>query len=96
MVKRIDSYGRDMMIKIIYDVMKSDWPEEVKKHILLKELLWKADAPRGVRGDNSQIIFSKRAMSLWKNNKTFGKHCGQVRTFRLAVLASSVEACLCD
>jgi hypothetical protein len=72
-VRRLDSYGRDMMIKIIFDVMKSDWPEEFKKHILLKELLWKADAPRGVRGDNSKIVFSKKAMFLWKNNKTLGK-----------------------
>ena len=48
--KRIDSYGRSMMIKIIHDVMKSDWPEEFKKHLLLRELLWKSDSPKGVKG----------------------------------------------
>lgn len=71
--KRIDSYGRDMMIKIIHDVMKSDWPEEFKKHILLKELLWKYDSPKGVKGDNSKVIFSKKAMKLWLKNEKDNK-----------------------
>jgi hypothetical protein len=68
-IKRIDSYGKDVMIKIIYDILKSDWPEEFKKHILLRELLWKTDAPKGVRGDNNGIIFSSAAMRLWKENE---------------------------
>lgn len=71
--RRIDSYGRDMMIKIIHDVMKSDWPEEFKKHILIKELLWKSDSPRGVKGDNSKVIFSEKAMKLWLKNERDGK-----------------------
>jgi hypothetical protein len=70
--KRIESYGRDVMIKIILDVIRSDWPEEFKKHILLKELLWKADAPKGVKGDNSQIVFSSAAKSLWQKNEREG------------------------
>lgn len=70
--KRIESYGRDMMIKIIHDVIKSDWPEEFKKHILLKELLWKSDSPRGVKGDNSKVIFSEKAMKLWLKNEKLG------------------------
>jgi hypothetical protein len=57
------------MTKIICDVLKSDWPNEFKKHILLKELLWKLDAPRGVKGDNSQVKFSAKAMALWKKNE---------------------------
>lgn len=71
--KRIESYGRDMMIKIIHDVIKSDWPEEFKKHILIKELLWKYDSPNGVKGDNSKIIFSRKAMKLWLENEKNGK-----------------------
>lgn len=67
--KRIDSYGRSMMIKIIHDVMKSDWPEEFKKHLLLRELLWKSDSPKGVKGDNSKVIFSAKAKTLWKKNE---------------------------
>lgn len=70
--KRIDSYSRDVMVGIIYDVLRMDWPEEFKKHILLKELLWKADAPRGVKGDNSNIIFSVGAKRLWQENEKNG------------------------
>ncbi len=71
-MSRIDSYGPDVMTKIICDVLKSDWPNEFKKHILLKELLWKLDAPRGVKGDNSQVKFSAKAMALWKKNEKDG------------------------
>lgn len=71
--KRIESYGHDVMIKIIHDVMRSDWPEEFKKHILLKELLWKTDSPKGVKGDNSQIIFSAQAKSRWQANEKEGR-----------------------
>lgn len=66
---RIDSYGPEVMIKIICDVLKSDWPNEFKRYLLLKELLWKLDAPRAVKGDNSQVIFSAEAMALWKENE---------------------------
>lgn len=72
--KRIDSYGREVMIKIIHDVMKSDWPKEFKKHLLLRELLWKTDSPKGVRGDNSKIIFSSKAKALWQKNELAGKN----------------------
>lgn len=71
-IKRIESYGRDVMINIIYDVLKSSWPDEFKKHILIKELLWKIDCPKGVRGDNSSIIFSAKAKSLWQENERAG------------------------
>lgn len=66
--KRIDSYGHDVMVEIIFDVLNSDWPAEFKKHILLKELLWRPDAPRGVNGANNELRFSKEAEKRWKKN----------------------------
>lgn len=70
--KRIEAYGRDVMINIIYDILRSDWPEGFKKHILLRELLWKLDSPKGVKGDNSKIIFSAKAKAKWKLNECAG------------------------
>lgn len=69
---RIESYGRDVMVNIILDVMNANWLEEFKKHLLLKELLWKHDAPRGVKGDNSGVIFSVKAKACWQNNERKG------------------------
>lgn len=71
--KRIESYGPKVMAKIICDVMRSQWPKEFKKHILPKELLWKADAPRCVKGDNSKIKFSAKAKLLWQKNEKEGR-----------------------
>lgn len=92
--KRIDSYGREVMIKIIHDVMISDWPEEFKKHILLKELLWKPDAPRGVSGDNSKIIFSSKAKALWESNLSLKKRPRAGIVFEHAVPRLEIYASL--
>lgn len=62
------------MIKIIHDVMRSNWSKEFKKHLLLRELLWKIDSPKGVKGDNGAIIFSSKAKALWQKNELAGKN----------------------
>ena len=69
---RFDSYGHDVMVQIIYDVLHSEWPDEFKKHILLKELLWSHDSPKGVRGDTSDLIFSSKAKKVWEDNEATG------------------------
>jgi hypothetical protein len=60
------------MVNIIYDVLNSEWPDEFKKYILLKELLWKHDSPKGVQGDNSNLIFSSKAKKIWLDNESSG------------------------
>lgn len=91
----INSYGPEVMIKIICDVLKSDWPNEFKRYLLLKELLWKLDAPRAVKGDNSQVIFSAKAMARWKENEKDLKKGRQLRS-GLVIEHAVPRVVICD
>lgn len=60
---------------VITDILNATWPDHIKKHLLIKELLWHKSYPRGVTGSIylEPPIFSAEAKKIWIKNKEEGK-----------------------
>lgn len=63
-------YKKGDITKAIVDILSSTWPKQLKRHILLKELLWNIDYPRAV--SRSYLLeppfFSIKAKKEWDYN----------------------------
>ncbi len=67
-------YRQGDITKAIVDILNSSWPDQLKKHILVKELLWNVDYPRAV--SRSYLLeppsFSVKAKKEWEQNTKNG------------------------
>ncbi len=63
----IDQHKKGDITKAIVDILNNDRPCTLKRHVLIKELLWHIEYPRGIAGTLTlePPAFSFAAKSLW-------------------------------
>ncbi len=70
-----NEYNEGDVTRAIVDILNLDWPLHLKRHLLIKELLWNVDYPRGVFGSwkIEHPAFSREAKKIWVGNIKEGK-----------------------
>ena len=66
----VDLYRDGDLTQVIVDILNAAWPAPIKRHLLVKELLWNQNYPRAIHGSIRKEFpkFSNNALEQWENN----------------------------